>query len=184
MIVSLCIFVFIYLFYTYFFPSIPKRKKHYEYALLLGCPCHKDGSLSTSQIKRSQLAIDAYQKGLYDTLIISGSHVKNEYTEAIAMHTYIEEKIHIPTLLETEAKNTFENFTYTKKWIQNNSVLILTSQTHAKRACAIAKQFFPNYGALWYKDLKPKHIFREILSRFIYIKIEIQKKIGRHTSSY
>lgn len=184
MIVSLCILVFLYLFYSYFFPPIPRRKKHYKYALLLGCPSHADGSLSTSQIKRSNLAIEAYQQGLYDTLIISGSHVKNEYTESIAMHNYIEKKVHIPTLLETEAKNTFENFKYAKHWVQEDSVLILTSQTHAKRACAIAKQFFSNYGALWYKDLKPKHMFREILSRFIYIKIELQKKIGRHTSSY
>ena len=152
MIVSICILIFLVCIYIYFFPCIPKRKKHYTYALLLGCPAHDDGTMSSSQIKRCDLAIKMYQQNLYDTLIISGSNVKNEYVEGKVMHDYI----------------------------QNQDVLILTSQTHAKRACAIAKQFFSNYGCAWFKDLKPKHIIREIASRIIYIKIEIQKKIGKY----
>lgn len=166
--------------YIYFFPCIPKRKKHYTYALLLGCPAHDDGTMSSSQIKRCNLAIDMYKKGLYDTLIISGSNVKNEYVEAKVMHNYITNKAEIPTILETHARNTFENFKLSKEYIQEQDVLILTSQTHAKRACAIAKQFFSDYGCSWFKDLKMKHILREIISRIIYIKIEIQKKIGRY----
>ena len=180
MIVSICILIFIVCIYIYFFPFIPKQKKHYTYALLLGCPAHDDGTMSSSQIKRCNLAIDMYKKGLYDTLIISGSNVKNEYVEAEVMNTYIRKRVEIPTILETHAKNTFENFKLSKEYIQEQDVLILTSQTHAKRACAIAKQFFSDYGCAWFKDLKMKHILREIISRIIYIKIEIQKKIGRY----
>lgn len=180
MIVSICILIFIVCIYISFFPCIPKRKKHYTYALLLGCPAHDDGTMSSSQIKRCNLAIDMYKKGLYDTLIISGSNVKNEYVEAEVMNTYIRKRVKIPTILETHAKNTFENFKLSKEYIQEQDVLILTSQTHAKRACAIAKQFFSDYGCAWFKDLKMKHILREIISRIIYIKIEIQKKIGRY----
>lgn len=180
MIVSICILVFLVCIYIYFFPCIQKRKKHYTYALLLGCPAHDDGTMSSSQIKRCNLAIDMYKKGLYGTLIISGSNVKNEYVEAEVMNTYIRKRVEIPTILETHARNTFENFKLSKEYIQEQDVLILTSQTHAKRACAIAKQFFSDYGCAWFKDLKLKHILREIISRIIYIKIEIQKKIGRY----
>ena len=180
MIVSTCILIFLLYIYIYFFPCIPKRKKHYTYALLLGCPAHDDGTMSSSQIKRCNLAIDMYKKGLYGTLIISGSNVKNEYVEAEVMNTYIRKRVEIPTILETHARNTFENFKLSKEYIQEQDVLILTSQTHAKRACAIAKQFFSDYGCAWFKDLKLKHILREIISRIIYIKIEIQKKIGRY----
>lgn len=158
-----------------FFLFIPKQKKHYTYALLLGCPAHDDGTMSSSQIKRCNLAIDMYKKGLYGTLIISGSNVKNEYVEAEVMNTYIRKRVEIPTILETHARNTFENFKLSKKYIQEQDVLILASQTHAKRACAIAKQFFSDYGCAWFKDLKPKHIIREIVSRILYIKIEILK---------
>lgn len=180
MIVSTCILIFLVCIYIYFFSCIPKRKKHYTYALLLGCPAHDDGTMSSSQIKRCNLAIDMYKKGLYGTLIISGSNVKNEYVEAEVMNTYIRKRVEIPTILETHARNTFENFKLSKEYIQEQDVLILTSQTHAKRACAIAKQFFSDYGCAWFKDLKLKHILREIISRIIYIKIEIQKKIGRY----
>ena len=89
MIVSLCILIILASIYIYFFPFIPKRKKHYTYALLLGCPAHNDGTMSSSQIKRCHLAIDTYKKGLYDTLIISGSNVKNEYVEAQVMHGWL-----------------------------------------------------------------------------------------------
>ena len=121
-----------------------------------------------------------YEQNLYDTLIISGSNVKNEYIEAQVMHDYIQNKVNIPTILETKARNTFENFKFSKEIIQNQDVLILTSQTHAKRACAIGKQFFLDYGCAWFKDRKPKHILREIVSRILYIKIEILKKLGRY----
>ena len=180
MIVSLCILIILACIYIYFFPFIPKRKKHYTYALLLGCPAHDDGTMSSSQIKRCNLAIQMYEQNLYDTLIISGSNVKNEYVEAQVMHDYIQNKVNIPIVLETNARNTFENFKYSKEIIQNEDVIILTSQTHAKRACAIAKQFFSDYGCMWFKDLKPKHIAREIVSRILYIKIEFLKKIGRY----
>ena len=179
MIASLCILILACI-YIYFFPFIPKRKKHYTYALLLGCPAHDDGTMSSSQIKRCNLAIQMYEQNLYDTLIISGSNVKNEYIEAQVMHDYIQNKINIPTILETKARNTFENFKFSKEIIQNQDVLILTSQTHAKRACAIARQFFDDYGCVWYKDHKPKHIVREIGSRLIYIKIELLKKVGKY----
>lgn len=117
MIASLCILILACI-YIYFFPFIPKRKKHYTYALLLGCPAHDDGTMSSSQIKRCDLAIKAYQQNLYDTLIISGSNVKNEFIEAKVMHAYIQNKMDIPTILETNARNTFENFKFSKDIIQ------------------------------------------------------------------
>ena len=179
MIVLCSLLILLICIYTYYFPPIPKRKKHYSYALLLGCPSHDDGSMSTSQIQRCNLAIQAYQKGLYDTLIISGSSVKNKYVEAKVMHAYIKKKFSIPCILETNAKNTFENFKFSKPFIKNKSFLILTSSTHKKRACAIARHFFNNYSAYSYPDRKIKHIIREIHSRAIYIQFEIKKKIGR-----
>ena len=96
------------------------------------------------------------------------------------MHDYIQKQIYIPTILEANARNTFENFKFSKEYIQKQDVVILTSQTHAKRACAIARQFFDDYGCVWYKDHKPKHIVREIGSRLIYIKIELLKKVGKY----
>ena len=60
LVILICILIGI---YYYFLPPIPSLKKQkYPYALLLGCPSHDDGSMATSQIKRCELAIEAYQK--------------------------------------------------------------------------------------------------------------------------
>ena len=177
--ISLLILCFIVLgIHDAFIPRIPKRQKEvYPYAILLGCPCHADGSLSTSQIERCELAIRERNK--YQTLIITGGAVKNEYYEAIEMKKYIEQKADIPILTETQAKNTFANFTNVKKMTGDVPVLILTSSLHARRSCAIAKQFYKEYSACTYPHYKLSHIFREIVSRYIYIKIEIQKKLHK-----
>lgn len=180
MIISLIIVVvlgIIFLIHHHYLPPIPKRKqKTYPYAILLGCPSHDDGTMATSQIKRCDLAIEAYQKHLFETLIISGGAVKNQYYESKEMEKYILKKINIPIICETQARNTFENFKNTKAIIHESPVLILTGSLHARRSCAIAKQFFNEYSAYTYTDRKPRHILREIISRCIYIKIEYQKK--------
>ncbi len=165
------------LIYRYFFPPIPPRKDHYKYALVLGCPNHDDGTMSNSQIKRCRLAMKAYNEGLYDILIISGSNVRNQYVESEEMNKYIQARMYIPVILEKSSKNTFENFGNTKEYVKDEAVLILTSQTHIKRACAIAKEFYKEYSGYWYKDLTPEHIFREIISRHIYIRFRVRKKI-------
>lgn len=165
--------------YLHYFPPIPKQKKQYEYALLLGCPAHNDGSLCTSAKKRCTVAIDEYDKGHYKTLVITGGAVKNQYIESETMKTYILGRREIPTQTETKSKNTWENFLYAKEITHDKSVLIITSGTHARRACAIASHFFYDYSAAWYPEHRLKHIFREIVSRLLYIKIEMQKKKNR-----
>ena len=174
-IILLWFLVFLTTIYCTYFPAIPKRKKHYRYALLLGCPSFDDGSMRSSQIKRCQLAIQAYKDGLFDTLVIAGGAVKNQYVESEEMKSYITQQIQMPIVCETRSTNTFDNFRFSKEIIGNQSVLILTSGTHARRACAIARQFFTNYGCLWYPEHRPRHIFRAIISRMIYIAIEIKK---------
>lgn len=178
LIILICILIGIYL---YFLPPIPSLKKQkYPYALLLGCPSHDDGSMASSQIKRCELAIEAYQKGLFDTLVISGGAVKNQYTESKEMAKYIQQKSSMPILCETQAKNTYENFKNSFKLTQDVPILIMTGSLHAKRSCAIAKEFYTNYSAYTYPDHKLRHIIREIASRYIYIKIEILKKTGKY----
>lgn len=164
--------------YLYYFHPAKKTNKPIKYALLLGCPSHDDGSYSSSQIKRCQLAIDEYQKGHYDVLIISGSNVKNQYIEAEEMARYIHKLSNIPILLETKAKNTYENLKNTKEMIGDVPLLILTSSLHGQRALAIAREFFSDAHTATYPDRKLKHIWREILSRIVFIQIEMKKKLG------
>lgn len=183
-IIPLCLLILFLCTYVYlhYFPSIPKGEKTFTYALLLGCPCHDDGTLCTSAKKRCELAISQYHQHRYRVLIITGGAVKNQYIESESMKDYLLKKETIPIITETKSQNTWENFLFSKAIIKNNSVLILTSSTHARRACAIARHFFNDYSAAWYPEHRIKHILREIVSRILYIKIEIQKNRKKKTS--
>ena len=59
--------------------------------------------------QRCELAIEAYQKNLFDTLVISGGAVKNQYTESKEMAKFIQQKSSMPIICETQARNTYEN---------------------------------------------------------------------------
>lgn len=168
-----------FLLYRHYFPRLPVSQPHYPYALLLGCPNHDDGTYASSQIKRCELAIDAYKKGKFDVLIISGGAIKNQYVESTEMARYILKQVDMPILCETRASNTWENFQFSKEITKDKPVLILSGGTHIRRACAIARHFFKEYGAYWYKDHKPRHILRELISRYLYISIEIKKAIKK-----
>lgn len=157
--------------------SYPTKLDHYDYGLLLGCPCLDDGSLSSSQISRCKLAISAYQKGRYSTLIISGGAVQNEYTESIAMKKYVVSiNPSIPIKLETNSKNTYQNFVNVYDMIDDASVLVLSSDLHLKRALAFAHKFFTTYDGMGYKDRKIKNIFLEIRSRIIFVIYEFKHR--------
>ena len=57
-----------------FFPKPPARKEQtYDLALVLGCPCKEDGSLSRMQKRRSDHALRLYRQHAYRLLIISGN---------------------------------------------------------------------------------------------------------------
>lgn len=154
---------------------LPDAATEYEYALLLGCPNRKDGSYSSSQKARCQLAIDAYHNGMFKTLIISGASVKNEYVECEQMARYIQERCSMPIILEDKATTTWQNLENTRAMIGDVPLLILTGSLHARRASAMARSFFSHYGLLFYPDTKPKHIAREVPSRAVYIKMEMEK---------
>lgn len=162
--------------YRAYIPPVQPARLHYPYALLLGCPSHDDGTMSTSQRLRCETALEAWRQGRFDTLVISGSNVKNEYVEAREMAKWIEAAAPVPLILETKARNTYENLKYAKERIGDVPLLIITSSLHAPRADAMARDFFTDHSVCTYPDHKPRHILREIASRWIFISIERQKK--------
>lgn len=177
MILLISVFIILFIVYTIYFPPVPKPKKQYDYAIVLGCPCHSDGSLCSSQIKRCNLAIECFKKGYYKTLVISGGANRNPYVEAIEMNKYIQDRIQIPTLLETKSINTFENMEFTYNMVKDTSVLIITSQTHIRRACVIAKNYFSDYAGIYYPEHRLKHVLREFFARWIHIFTDIKKRL-------
>lgn len=165
--------------YEKFLPPIRKPdRKHYPYGLVLGCAAHDDGTPTRAQLGRCELAIEAWRKGDYDTLIISGSNVKNQYVEAQIMKELIHNiEPDLPIYTEEKARNTWENLKYTRQMIGDAPLEVITGALHARRASAITKNFFSDYAVIGYPDFTWKKFFREIISRIQYCAIEIQKKL-------
>mgnify|MGYP002251024095 FL=1 len=154
MILLICIILFVLLANLYLYHHFPKPKHplqdiSYDVAIVLGYPCNADGSLSTVQKKRMETAINLYHKHCVHHLLISGSCVQNTYVEAEKMAAYaLTQKIPKQVLvLETKARNTYENLKYAKCICDENqweNIIVITSPSHMRRAAFFVHKFCRN----------------------------------------
>ncbi len=162
--------------YLWLLPPVKKPRKQYPFAILLGCPCRKDGSMSRSQVERCRLAMAAGSS--YRTLVITGGAVKNKWPEAQTMAAYIRTRCPIPVVIEDKSRTTWENLKNTREIIGDVPVLLLTSSLHAPRAQAMARHFFSDVAVQTYRENRLKHVLRELVSRKIYMVMELKKLAG------
>lgn len=138
----------------HFFPKPPRPKHdHYDFALVLGCPCQEDGSLTLMQKRRMDHALHLYEQKTYSLLIVSGGSVKNAHNEATTMLAYAQAHADIASEAETKATNTYENFVRSRPLWQRHhcrSAIIITSPFHARRANYFARRYFSDYGISTY----------------------------------
>ncbi len=168
-----------YAVHQHFLPKVPApNRKTYPFGLLLGCKAHEDGTPTRSQIHRCDLAVEEYEKGSYQALIISGGAVKNDYIESEVMRKLVhDQNQEIPVICETTARTTWENLEKTKALIGDVPILIMTGSTHARRAAAMATHFFSEFTVASYNDWSLKKVGQEIPSRIRYCALEIQKSL-------
>ena len=162
MILLICIILFVLLANLYLYHHFPKPKHplqdiSYDVAIVLGYPCNADGSLSTVQKKRMETAINLYHKHCVHHLLISGSCVQNTYIEAEKMAAYaLTQKIPKQAIvLETKARNTYENLKYAKCNCDENqweNIIVITSPSHMRRAAFFVHKFFRNYVMDTYRE--------------------------------
>jgi len=162
--------------YLWLLPPVKKPRKQYPFAILLGCPCRKDGSMSRSQVERCRLAMAAWSS--YRTLVITGGAVKNKWPEAQTMAAYIRTRCPIQVVIEDKSRTTWENLKNTREIIGDVPVLLLTSSLHAPRAQAMARHFFSDVAVQTYRENRLKHVVRELVSRKIYMVMELKKLAG------
>lgn len=149
--------------------------RHTDAIIVLGARVMPDGELSTTLLHRVQKALELYEQGLGDTLIVCGAQGSDEpTTEAQAMADYLishgvpEEHV----LLEDQSKDTVQNIRNAMALMQEfglKSATVVTSEYHLTRALWIARnQGLEAAGApAKGPDTLPKQIqanFRETLS--------------------
>lgn len=144
MIAILIILVILFLPYLIFRKGPhPRPGRHYDAMLILGCPTHDDGTLSTAQRRRLALAEEYLAKQMVSFVIISGAAVKNEYVEAAAMKSVLQKKgMTTPIFTEVQARNTFQNFRNAKAQFGELSLLVITGSAHRRRSYFFARKFY------------------------------------------
>ncbi len=143
---TVILFILLILFFPFLIfrkGSLPKLKNHFDAMLILGCPTKDDGTLSPAQNKRLAAAITHLNRHSISFIIISGAAVKNADVEAEVMKAALQKKgVIVPILLETKARNTYQNFLYTKEQFGDLNLLVITGSSHRRRAYFFARKFF------------------------------------------
>lgn len=176
----LCIFGLLNLLLFLQFPNPPTLKnKCYDACLVLGCPTRDDGMISRMQRSRMKKAIQLYKEHKTQVLIISGSNVRNMYKEADIMGAYaIQNGVPQEAILyEYKAKNTYENLMYAKLLCKQNkfeSILVVSSRFHIRRANFFVKKFFSDYAMVKTDDSeKRKHYLAEYIRMWNTLRVEV-----------
>ena len=150
--------------------NIDEINRNYDYGLVLGCGVKKDGSPSLMLQDRLDKAIEIYNKGLINNIIISGHH-SNDYSEVDVMEDYlINHNINKAVIVrDNEGFSTSESIENYQKKFADKSVIIITQEYHLYRSLYLAQKFnlnaigtptkMVNYGGQIFRNI------REILAR-------------------
>jgi len=130
-----------------------KVHEKWDAILVLGCPCNADGSLSFKQRERLETCACYVNRYGCTRVLISGGAVHNAYVEAEVMKAALQASLSECVIdCECKARNTFQNFKFTKEQFDVSKILVITSSAHCRRAFFFARKFFPHaYMAKAYK---------------------------------
>lgn len=109
--------------------------------LVLGCLVHSDGTPSHMLNDRLQIAVDVYESGVSDRLLMSGDNGREDYNEVAAMKTYAEEQgISAQNVFTDHAGfSTYESVYRAKEIFCADRIIIVTQSYHLHRALYIAR---------------------------------------------
>ena len=164
----------------YYFPNTPRMEEGlcYDVCIILGSPARPDGKISRMQKSRMNKAIQLYQEKKTSMLLISGGGVRNEFVEADIMADYaIKQGVPEAAIIkESAARNTYENLKNARDLcVQNKfqSVVIVSSRFHVRRAAFFVRKFFPVFAMCKTDDKeKLKHYLAEYVRMWNCLRIE------------
>jgi uncharacterized SAM-binding protein YcdF (DUF218 family) len=127
---------------------------HFDAIVVLGGGVAGKGSLrpttepGSESRNRTTCGVDLYQQGYAPTLVLTGGDARvfgTDLLEAVEMKRWAI-RLGVPesaTMIDTEARNTYENATGTKRLLGPASILLVTSASHLPRAVPVfTKQGF------------------------------------------
>ncbi len=116
--------------------NLPK----YQTALLLGAKVYKNGVLSPIMKDRADVAIEIYNLGKVEKILVSGDHGTTEYDEVNAIKNYLLEKgiDKKDIFLDHAGFDTYDSVYRAKNIFEVESMVIVTQKFHLPRAIYIS----------------------------------------------
>lgn len=115
----------------------------FDCILVLGCLVRPDGSPSAMLADRLTTAVELYQSGVSDRLLMSGDHGQKDYNEVGVMKDFATER-GIPSshvFTDHAGFSTYESIYRAKEIFGVKKMLIVTQEYHLYRAVYIAERF-------------------------------------------
>lgn len=169
----------------------PRKHESADCLIVLGAKLHPDGSMSRSLQCRCDAALDAWRRGVAETIIVCGGQVRDApCSEASAMKRYmiaagVSEAC---ILMEDRSVNTFENMRNTRAIMEERGLAraaLVTSDYHLERALWLCRVAGVNAkgGIPAACPMRPMHYLkartRETISWILFAKCEINKKLHK-----
>ena len=138
--------------------------------LALGCRVYSNGSMSPMLRDRVQLALDVYNTGVSDKLLMSGDHGKTDYNEVQAMKDYLIENgvASSDVFMDHAGFSTYESIYRAKAVFNAERIIIVTHRFLLYRALYIAEKLGLEAYGVAAEDLyagSTRREIREILAR-------------------
>ncbi len=153
--------------------------------MILGARVYGSNSMSATLTDRTDTAINVYQNGKANKILVSGDHGQDDYDEVNAVKNYLLEKDINPSdiFLDHAGFNTYDSMYRAKKIFGVRSLIIATQNFHLPRAVCLARnRGIEAYGIS--ADLRPyltqrENNYREFFARikaFVYLLINPDPK--------
>lgn len=124
--------------------------EQYDCILVLGAGLRPDGSPSDMLSDRLDVAIELYNEGVSDVILLSGDHSSFDYNEVEAMENYcLEHDIPLSSIIKDgKGYSTYESMLNLKNEGKYKKIVIVTQKYHLYRAVYIAEKLgFDAHGA-------------------------------------
>ena len=151
--------------------SLSLSEGKFDCILVLGCKVYSDGRLSHMLEDRVRVAVELYQMGVCNTLLMSGDHQNERYNEVDPMRNAAIAAGVPEDAIQTDPAglSTYDSVARLAQQYQGKRVLIVTQSYHLYRALYLAQKLgLDAYGVS--ADLRPyagqwKRDLREIMAR-------------------
>ena len=150
-------------------------QSHYDAIIVLGCRVRPDGTPSLALQARTRKAVELYQQGYADKIVLTGGVGDYAPAESVAAMKYATTELGVESdifVLETMSTSTEENAEFAKQALpMGESVLVVSDSYHIFRSEKVFSRYFTSVhgvGRVPIPSVRIKGALREVAALISY----------------